>query len=74
MKYIDKCEYHTIYEDIDMAKMRIYYYTTIKTEKSEDDIFDEFPDEFTYEAKRGNLRMVKDTIEIISDYIEYGEG
>ena len=74
LEYIDKYDYYTIYEGVDMAKMRIYYYTTIQTEKSEEDIFDEFPDEFTYEAKRGKLRMVKDTIEMVSDEIEYGEG
>ena len=57
-----------------MRKMRLYYYTTIQSEKSEEDIFDEFPDEITYELKKGKIRLVKDTIEIVSDATEYGEG
>jgi len=57
-----------------MGKMRLYYYTMIQSEKSEEEVFDEFPDEITYEMKKGKIRLVKDTIETVSDAIEYGEG
>jgi hypothetical protein len=57
-----------------MGKMRIYYYTSIKTDKSEEAVYDEFPDEINYDAKRGNIHLIKDSIESVSDNIEYGEG
>jgi len=54
--------------------MRIYYYTTIDSDKSPEDTFEEYPDEIKHEGRLGNIRLIKDTIETISDTIEYGEG
>jgi hypothetical protein len=58
-----------------MKQMKIWYYTTFRTDDSEEDIFKSFPEEIHYEAKRGKIRLVKDTIETIGEeHIEYGEG
>ena len=58
-----------------MKQMKIWYYTTFRTDDPEEDIFKSFPEEIQYQAKRGNIRLVKDTIETIGDeHIEYGEG
>ena len=54
--------------------MKIYYYTLINSNRPEEDVFDEFPDEITCEGKKGNIILVKDTIESISGAVEYGEG
>ena len=58
-----------------MPKMKIWYYTTVKSEDSEGDVFKSFPEEINYEGKRGKIKLVKDTIEMTSsDEVEYGEG
>lgn len=58
-----------------MAKMRIWYYTTIKSDDSEGVVFNSFPEEINYRGKGKMIRLVKDNIEITgSDEVEYGEG
>ena len=60
-----------------MTRMKLWYYTTVRADgsESEEDVFKRFPEEIQYEAKKGNLRLIKDTIETIGDdAIEYGEG
>lgn len=55
-------------------KMRVYYYTTINSEKSPEDTFKDFPEEIKHEGQKGNIKLIKDTIETISSNVEYGEG
>ena len=57
-----------------MVKMKLYYYTMINTEKSENEVFKEYPDEFIYDSRRGKMKLIKDTIEVVSEDVEYGEG
>jgi len=62
------------HEGFKTMKMRIYYYTTINSEKAPEDAFKDYPDEIKHEGKQESIRLKKDTIEIVSDTIEYGEG
>ena len=57
-----------------MAKMKIYYCATINTEKPENAVFDEYPEKIKCDTSKGNITLVKDTIESASSDIEYGEG
>jgi hypothetical protein len=58
-----------------MTKMKIWYYTIVKSDDSEDEVFNSYPEEINYKGKRKIIRLVKDNIEITdSDEVEYGEG
>jgi len=57
-----------------MGKMKVYYYTKVISDKPEEDVFDEFPEKISYEGKNGPIVLFKDTIESVSDSVEYGEG
>lgn len=57
-----------------MGHMKIYYYTEVKSDKPQEDVYDEFPDEITHTGEKGTIILVKDTIETVSDAVEYGEG
>jgi hypothetical protein len=75
-KLTNRCEsFGNPCESETMTRMKIWYYTTVRADGSEEDIFKSFPEEIHYEAKKGNIRLVKDSIETIGDdTIEYGEG
>ena len=57
-----------------MGKMKVYYYTKVNSDKPEEDVFDEFPEKISYDGKKGPIVLFKDTIESVSDNVEYGEG
>jgi len=53
-----------------MERMKIWYYTTVRTDDSEEYVYKSFPDEIIYESKRGKIRLNKDAIETIGDEIQ----
>jgi len=57
-----------------MVKMKVYYFVTVSSGKTESEVFDEYPDELVYNIKDKKIKLIKDTIEVVSEDIEYGEG
>jgi hypothetical protein len=57
-----------------MVKMKVYYFVTVSSGKTESEVFDEYPDELVYNTKDKKIKLIKDTIEVVSEDIEYGEG
>jgi hypothetical protein len=57
-----------------MGKMKVYYYTEVNSDKPAEDVFDEYPEEITSEGPKGPITLIKDTIEAVSNEVEYGEG
>ena len=54
-----------------MVKVKIWYSATVKADDSEEDIFDSFPEEIKYEAKRGKIKLIKESSEVIGDDMSY---
>lgn len=53
-----------------MERLKIWYSTTIRTDDTEEYVFKNFPDEITYEARRGKIRLVKEAIETVGDQMQ----
>ena len=54
-----------------MPKIKIWYYTTIKTEDDGGSIFNSFPDEIEHEGKKRIIRLTKDSFETVLKDAEY---
>jgi hypothetical protein len=46
-----------------MVKLKIWYYTTIKTDDTEEKVFKSYPDEIEHDARKGKITLYKDSIE-----------
>ena len=58
-----------------MVKLKIWYYTTIRTDEDDDKVYKSFPDEIEHEGKKRIIRLNKDSYEEIrgSDHIDQME-
>lgn len=56
-----------------IVKLKIWYYTTIKTEDNEINAYDSFPDEIEYEGKKRLIKLTKDSFEKVAKEVDYGE-
>lgn len=56
-----------------MEKLKIWYYTTIKTEDNETQVFDNYPDEIEHVGKKRTIRLTKDYFEKITKDLDYGD-
>ena len=56
-----------------MPKLKIWYYTIIKTEDNEDRVFDSYPDEIEHEGKKRIIRLTKDSYEAVTKDVDHGE-
>ena len=56
-----------------MVKLKIWYYTTIKTDESEERIFDSYPDEIEHDTRRGKMTLYKDSIETVVSTEQFDE-
>jgi len=46
-----------------MTKIKIWYYTTIRTEDDKDEIYDSYPDEIEHDGKKRIIKLIKDSFE-----------
>jgi hypothetical protein len=56
-----------------MKKIKIWYYTLVKTEDSGGSVYGSFPDEIEHEGKKRIIKLTKDSFETISKELDYGE-
>ena len=56
-----------------MAKIKIWYYTTIKTEGNGVDEFKSLPEEIEHEGKKRIIKLKKESFETVEKEPDYGE-
>jgi len=58
-----------------MVKLKIWYYTTIRTENDEDKLYNSYPEEIEHESRKRVIRLVKDSYEEVrtSEYSDQME-
>ena len=56
-----------------MKKIKIWYYTIIKTDGSGVEEFNSLPEEIEHEGKKRIIRLTKESFETVSKEADYGE-
>ena len=56
-----------------MEKIKIWYYTTIKTEGTGVEEFNSLPEEIEHEGKKRIIRLIKESFETVSKEADYVE-